>query len=103
MERLTTVAWWVLVLVIALIATGLIQWAKGLAKRAPRWIWGYLLPVLCMALAAVLQPWPWLLLAGLLGLVLAQLGYDALLRGLLGWARQAGAPDVAPTAPGPPA
>ncbi len=104
--RLLTAGWWVLVLVIALIASGLIQWLKGFFKRAPTWAWGLMLPVLCLAIAAVVQPWPWLLLAGLLGMVLAQLGWDTLLRGLLAWVARLQGPEIAasqPTAPGPPA
>lgn len=104
MERLLSAWWWVLVLVIALIASGLIQWLKGFLKRAPTWTWGLLLPVLCLAIATAMQPWPWLLLLGLLGMVLAQLGWDTLLRGLLAWVARLQGPQISvPPPPGPPA
>jgi hypothetical protein len=102
MDRLLTAWWWVLVLVIALSANGLIQYAKGFLKRWPTWAWGLVLPVLCLAIAAAVQPWPWLLLLALLGLVIAQLGYDTILKGLLGWVARLGGPDVpVPPLPGP--
>lgn len=104
MERLLTASWWVLVLVIALCASGLIQWLKGFAKKAPTWVWGLLLPLLCLAIAVAVQPWPFLLLLALLGLVLAQIGYDTLLRGLLAWVARLQGPDVRvpPAELGPP-
>ncbi len=105
MERLTTLGWWILVLVIAVIASGLIQWLKGFVKTKQTWVWGLLLPLLCLAVAAVVQPWPWLLLLALLGLVIAQIGYDTLLRGLLAWVARLQGPEISPPtpAPGPPA
>jgi hypothetical protein len=103
MERLLTAEWWVLVVVIAMSASGLIQWLKGFLKRAPSWAWGLLLPVLCLALAVAWQPWPWLLAAALLGLVLAQIGYDTLLRGLLAWVARLQGPQLQIPVPPPPA
>jgi hypothetical protein len=102
MERLLTASLWVLVLAVALIASGLIQWLKGFLKRAPTWAWALLLPVLCLAIAVAVQPWPWLLLLALLGLVLAQIGYDTLLRGLLAWVAKLQGPQIPlPPLPGP--
>lgn len=63
---------WMLALVVAVTALGLIQWLKGLFKQAPTWVWGVGLPPLC-ALLAVAPPF--VLIAGL-AVAVAQLGYE---------------------------
>ena len=82
--------WWLQVLVIAVCASGLIQYGKGVLKAAPWWVWAAALPVLCIALAQA----PWWILLSLMSLAVAQLGYDALLKGLLAWAKGRGMPEV---------
>jgi hypothetical protein len=107
MEPLLTAWFWVLVFVIALCASGVIQWLKGLAKKAPGWIWSWALPALCLALALAWLPWPLALAGALLAMVIAQLGYDLLLQALIAWVRRTAGLDVttpatpAPSAAGP--
>ncbi len=106
--RLFAAWWWLLVAVVAAIATGLIQYGKGLApKRTPKRLWALLLPVLCVAIALAMQPWPWWLLLALLGLILAQLGWDVILQALIAWMRRLAGIDLVtalaePEAPRPP-
>jgi hypothetical protein len=70
---------WVLSLAVALEAAGLIQWAKTFIK-VPTWVWGVLLPPLCVGLALA----PLWLHIGALGIAFAQLGYEALFKVLAG-------------------
>lgn len=109
MEQMLTAGFWVLAFVIALCASGVIQWLKGLwRKAAPSWVWSLLLPTLCVLLAFAWLPWPLALAAALLAMVVAQLGYDVLLQALIAWVRRTAglevqAPPAPPVATGPPA
>lgn len=94
MDKILNAWWWVLVIVVAIMASGVIQWFKGFVKTKQTWIWGLLLPMLCLAIAAAFQPWPWLLALGVLAMCLAQIGYDTLLRGLLAWVARLQGPDI---------
>ena len=66
---------WLLSLAVALEAAGLIQWAKGWAK-APTWVWGILMPPLCIGLALA----PAFVHIGALGVAFAQLGYENIIK-----------------------
>jgi hypothetical protein len=86
---------WVNVISIAVAVVGLIQWFKGLLKKAPAWVWAVASAVGCLGVAAVvfyLPPW---VLMGLLALSLAQLGYETIVKFIL--SKIPGAPELPPT------
>lgn len=95
-------AWyWALVVVFAMIATGLIQWTKDLVKRPWRWLWSLMLPLLTWAMSVAVMPWPWWLLLWGSSWMLGQLQYELLLQVLLSWIRRVAGLDI--SAPAPPA
>jgi len=71
---------WLLALAVALEAAGFIQWAKGLIKPAPTWIWAAVLPLLCFGFAVA----PACVHVAALGLAFAQLGYETILKAISG-------------------
>jgi len=63
----------------AVIAVGLIQWAKGLAPKAPGWVWSLALPAGAFAAAAAAGGTKIIWTA--LGIwAIAQVGWEAILR-----------------------
>lgn len=71
---------WSVVAQIAVAIVGLIQWFKGLFKKAPTWVWAVASALGCMGIAAaVVYLPPWVLL-GLVALAVSQLGYEAIVK-----------------------
>lgn len=71
---------WEIILAAAFAAIGVIEYIKGFFKAAPGKAWRLLMPVLCIAFAAVallLPPW---VMMGVLALALAQVGYDVIIQ-----------------------
>lgn len=69
-------------------AVGLTEWAKGLFKKAPPWLFSVIPVVICFALAMVgLQVelfFSVCLLLGVLSVALAEIGYQIVLKGITG-------------------
>jgi hypothetical protein len=71
---------WTLVAYIALTSVGVIQFAKGLAPYAPWWVWAISLAAASIGLGAVaayLPPW---VAMAILGLAVAQIGYETIVQ-----------------------
>lgn len=75
--------WFLAVLVVAVGSAGIIQYAKGFLPKVPSFVWGIALPVLCAAGSIALEPWPMAVAVFLLGLALAQIGYETLIQGVI--------------------
>jgi hypothetical protein len=74
---------WGNVVSVAVAVVGLLQWFKGLFKKAPAWMWAVASAVGCMGVAATvfyLPPW---VLMGLVALAVAQLGYETIVKFIL--------------------
>ena len=71
---------WGNVVSVAVAVVGLLQWFKGLFKKAPAWVWAAASAVGCLGVAAAvfyLPPW---VLMGLVALAVAQLGYETIIQ-----------------------
>jgi hypothetical protein len=79
----------------SVIAVGLIQWAKGLAPAAPSWVWAAVLPLGSLA-AALAAGGPRPIWTALGIWAVAQVGWDAILRGIVKRIEGASKPGAAP-------
>jgi uncharacterized BrkB/YihY/UPF0761 family membrane protein len=80
---------WTFVLVVVLVTTGFLQWAKALVRTLPpnpgettwpNWVWAIVMPLLCALFSFLfvsLPPWA---VYGACALAAAQLGYDNIVK-----------------------
>jgi hypothetical protein len=71
---------WGMVAYIALTAVGVIQFAKGLLPGAPWWAWAAALAVVSVGLGAAAHFLPTWLSMSILGMAIAQIGYETIVQ-----------------------
>lgn len=78
---------WVQIVGVAFTVVGLIQFAKGFIKsqKFPTWIWGILLPIGCVGIAAAFLYLPSFVTIALLAMSVSQLGYENIVQLVEKW------------------
>jgi hypothetical protein len=71
---------WTKVVEIAVAVVGIIEWFKGLFKKAPTWVWAVAAVVGCLGMSAVAFYLPPFVLFGIVVLAVVTLGYELLVQ-----------------------
>lgn len=67
---------WNTVLIAVIITVGLLEWLKARLRDAPKPLWWWLLPIICVTSAVIVVLLPTFVYVAFLVLAVAQLSYD---------------------------